>query len=534
METKIILIALAVFSISILLAYDNQEALAQLTFTVTSITYTGNTNYQSNCQYIDSSEVWCTSTSGVKIINPTSQTISQTLFSGITIQDIECSALYCYSWHNGDTSTANMTQWNIETHDINNSTTFTMGGGTAVGRQIEVVSAQGAENILVPSSQNSCTALGSTTLKGVCIFDGTEGFFNSSRFISSGDSGASAVVFNIKWSETLNTIAEPTLNNALVFFQDGAGIKTWRIINLNDADTTFTLTQTCVSGSIPSLGATATFQVFVYDETYYVPIDNGATGYYAQLPIRSTTCTSSVTYPTTWDGAVSLMTDGEFFYTASFDSVTSKSAMQVYNSTSSALATYNTTNTSAPALPVKNGWYHSTEGEIQILGNSRLIIFTVAEPSGGSEFCEQPENFNILRCVLERGDTTPLMGASEQIDESATNIICQIGLVACTQDADGNFTPVDDNIQTNGIGYIILVVALGILIGIFWVASRGDLGSIPTFLWFIATLAVVGTITAFDFIDPTFLVIAIIAIIALAVAKTKGLFGSSALFTGET
>jgi len=151
-----------------------------------------------------------------------------------------------------------------------------------------------------------------------------------------------------------------------------------------------------------------------------------------------------------------------------------------------------------------------------------------------SEFCQQPENFYILRCVLERGDTTPLMGASETIDESATNIICQIGLVQCVQNEDGSFTPVDDNIQTNGIGYIILVVALGILIGIFWVASRGDLGSIPTFLWFIATLAVIGTITAFEFIDPTFLVIAIIAIIALAVAKTKGLFGSSALFTGET
>jgi hypothetical protein len=151
-----------------------------------------------------------------------------------------------------------------------------------------------------------------------------------------------------------------------------------------------------------------------------------------------------------------------------------------------------------------------------------------------SEFCLQPENFNILRCVLERGDTTPLMGASETIDESATNIICQIGLVQCVQNADGSFTPVDDNIQTNGIGYIILVVALGILIGIFWVASRGDLGSIPTFLWFIASLAVIGTITAFEFIDPTFLIIAIIAIIALAVAKAKGLFGSSALFTGET
>lgn len=534
-KTNYLIIALVVFSITILLTYDNQEAIAQLTFTVTALTtYSGHTTNQDNCQYIDSSEVWCTSTSGIKIINPTSKTISNTLYSSIDINDIECGSTYCYSWHGGSTATANLTQWNLDTHDVNNSTTFSMTGGASVGRSIDLASAQGAENVLLPSSADSCGGAGATNLKGLCIFDGTEGFFNASRFISSSDTGASAILFGLKWSETLNTIAEPTLNNVLVLFQDGAGTKTMRIINLNDADLTFTNTQTCLSGSIPSLSSTAFIQMFMYDETYYTPIDNGATGYYAKLPIRSTTCATTIAYPTTWDVPTSLSTDGEFFYTSSYDGSTKKSAMQVYNSSTVALATYNITNTSGAGQQTSNGWFHSTEGELQIIRDSNLVVFTVAEPSGGSEFCEQPENFNLLRCVLERGDTTPLMGASEQIDESATNIICQIGLVECTQDEDGNFTPIDDNIQTNGIGYIILVVSLGIMIGIFWVASRGDLGSIPTFLWFIATLAVVGTITAFDFIDATFLLIAIIAIMALAVAKAKGIFGSSGLFAGET
>src|SRR6185503_3634657 len=124
MKTQIPLIALAVFSIAILLTYDSQEALAQLTFTVTNITYTGNTSNQSSCEYVDSAEVWCSSTSGIKIINPTSRSISSTLYSGITIQDIECSSTYCYSWHNGDTATANLTQWVVDTHDVQNSTTF--------------------------------------------------------------------------------------------------------------------------------------------------------------------------------------------------------------------------------------------------------------------------------------------------------------------------------------------------------------------------------------------------------------------------
>jgi hypothetical protein len=40
--------------------------------------------------------------------------------------------------------------------------------------------------------------------------------------------------------------------------------------------------------------------------------------------------------------------------------------------------------------------------------------------------------------------------------------------------------------------------------------------------------------TAFSWINPTILIIAIIAIIALATAKVKGVFGSSGLFAGET
>lgn len=165
--------------------------------------------------------------------------------------------------------------------------------------------------------------------------------------------------------------------------------------------------------------------------------------------------------------------------------------------------------------------------------NSIVIDDTVSEfvppLNPEEEFCEQPENFFLLRCVLARGDTTPLVGASQTVEESTNTIICQLNLIACT-----NFVPDNPDSKTNGIGYIILVVALGILIGIFWVASRGDLGSIPTFLWFIATLAVIGVITAFDFIDATVLIIAIIAVIALATAKAKGIFGSSGLFAGET
>jgi YVTN family beta-propeller protein len=146
-----------------------------------------------------------------------------------------------------------------------------------------------------------------------------------------------------------------------------------------------------------------------------------------------------------------------------------------------------------------------------------------------TEFCALPENFFLLRCVLAREDTTPLVGASELIGESSNTIVCQLGLIACT-----DFVPNDPDTKTNGVGYMVLFVGLGIMIGIFWVASRGDLGSIPTFLWFIATLSIVGIMVSFDLIDATILIIAIIAIVALATAKVKGVFGSSGLFAGDT
>jgi hypothetical protein len=520
MENKIILIALAVFSISILFAYDNQEALAQLTFTVTPLTtYSGHSNNQDNCQYLDSSEVWCATTSGVKIINPTSRSISTTLYTGIDINDIACGSTYCYSWHGGQTATGNLTQWVIDTHDIQNTTTFTMSGGAVIGQQIDLSSAQGAENILLPSSASSCGGAGAGNLKGLCIFNGDVGFFNSSRFISSSDTGATARLFNIKWSETLNTIAEPTLNNVLVFFQDGAGTKTWRIINLNDADITFANTQTCVSGSLAVLQESALFQVYVFDEKYYVPIDNGATGYYAELPIRSTTCLNNVAYATLWDVPTSLSTDGEFFYTSSYQGSTLKSAMQVYNSTTVNLATYNITGTTAERT--FNGWYHSTEAELQIIKGSNLVVFTVGTPGGDFDTsCANPANANLLRCVLSDGQD--LEGIGGVIGDGITELGCNVIFTDCT----------DPDPATNGIGLLIFIASIFVVVGMFYWAIGTESFHMPIFIWIIIIIALSAFFTIVGLIDPVFLVLSIIAIIALAVPKIIGVVRGGSTFGG--
>lgn len=161
------------------------------------------------------------------------------------------------------------------------------------------------------------------------------------------------------------------------------------------------------------------------------------------------------------------------------------------------------------------------------------ISDTTSAPSEdpNAEFCADPANANILTCRLD--DIPPITGASELLNQSSTNIICQIGLIECIQDENGNFTPVNGDIKTNGVGYILLVITFGVVISIMWLASGGRLNDIPTFIWFIITLSILGVFVGFDWLDITFLLVGIIAIIALAVARIKGLFGDTGLFKGE-
>lgn len=169
--------------------------------------------------------------------------------------------------------------------------------------------------------------------------------------------------------------------------------------------------------------------------------------------------------------------------------------------------------------------------------NNRMYYVLDSTPSGDnpdSEFCDLPENFNLLRCVLERnGSSGALTGTSTLLNQSSTNIMCQIGIFSCTQDENGNFTPENPDIKTNGVGYIFTVIAFAIMVGIFWVASRGDLTNIPTFVWFISTIGLLGALTAMEYLDPTFLIIGVVTIVAFAVAKAKGMFSGGQIFAGE-
>src|SRR6185503_2521557 len=96
----------------------------------------------------------------------------------------------------------------------------------------------------------------------------------------------------------------------------------------------------------------------------------------------------------------------------------------------------------------------------------------------------------------------------QSFGNSTNNLFVQLGLVEEGSD-----------IKTNGVGYGFLVVGLGLLTAILFLASGGDLHRIPTFVWFIGALGVVGMIVGFGFLDSVFFIVAILVVIALATGK---------------
>lgn len=140
-----------------------------------------------------------------------------------------------------------------------------------------------------------------------------------------------------------------------------------------------------------------------------------------------------------------------------------------------------------------------------------IEIATVGEVNPNDEFCAQPENANILTCRLanqngQLASFADLVGGT--FGNSTNNLFVQLGLV-----------PSGSDIKTNGVGYAFVVVGLGLMTAILYLASGGDLHRIPTFVWFLGSLSIVGGLAGFDFIDPVFFIIAILVVIALASGK---------------
>lgn len=125
----------------------------------------------------------------------------------------------------------------------------------------------------------------------------------------------------------------------------------------------------------------------------------------------------------------------------------------------------------------------------------------------GTAFCANPANANILQCRVV-GNTTSL-----NIAPGIQNLISSTGI----------FNLCSGVFKTNGMGYLVTLILVIIGVGLLWVASNKRGRDIPTFLWVIFAIGIFGFSTAIGCIDPTILIVTIIAIIALGVASTTEL-----------
>lgn len=145
-------------------------------------------------------------------------------------------------------------------------------------------------------------------------------------------------------------------------------------------------------------------------------------------------------------------------------------------------------------------------------------------PNGGSGGgtggvdCGNPANANLVICRLGGNGTITSAGDFLIGDPDSgigiVPIICSTGIVDCVENPD---------MKTNGAGLLITLVILAIAIGVFWVATRGDLTSIPVFIWMILVLCIFGFATLAGLIDLTILLLSVVVIVGLASAKIKGL-----------
>lgn len=149
--------------------------------------------------------------------------------------------------------------------------------------------------------------------------------------------------------------------------------------------------------------------------------------------------------------------------------------------------------------------------------------------SGGID-CNLPANFNILICRLGGDGTLGSAGAFVVGNISqGTGILglgCSVGIVDCTE---------DDNPQTNGLGLLIFIASIFVIVGMFY-RSLGAKATfqLPVFIWVVIIIALSAFFTITQLIDPIFLILSVIAVVALAVPKIMNKISPSGFGSGST
>lgn len=167
--------------------------------------------------------------------------------------------------------------------------------------------------------------------------------------------------------------------------------------------------------------------------------------------------------------------------------------------------------------------------------NSIVIDDTVSTfveptpPTTGID-CDLPENANILICRLGGDGTLGSAGAFVIGDVSegtgVLGIACSIGIVDCVS---------DPNPQTNGLGLLIFIASIFVIVGMFFRSIGGSATfQMPIFIWIMIIISLSAFFTITGLIDPIFLILSVIALIALGAPKVVGMIRGGGLGGGST
>jgi len=157
--------------------------------------------------------------------------------------------------------------------------------------------------------------------------------------------------------------------------------------------------------------------------------------------------------------------------------------------------------------------------------NSVVIDDTVSEfvptfdPDDPS--CDNPANANLLRCRLAGGQD--ITGIGGVVGDGFLDLGCNVIFADCSDDT---------NPATNGIGLLAFIASIFVIVGMFYFLMGRDAFQMHIFIWIVIIIALSAFFTISGLIDPVFLVLTIVAIIALAVPKLIGVVRGGSTFGG--
>ena len=153
-----------------------------------------------------------------------------------------------------------------------------------------------------------------------------------------------------------------------------------------------------------------------------------------------------------------------------------------------------------------------------IIDDSVSEIITEPDPDS----CDNPANANLLRCRL--GEDGGIGGIGDSVGDGVLLLGCNIIFVDCT----------DENPQTNGLGLLVFIASIFVVIGMFYYSIGKDAFHMPIFIYIVIIVALSAFFTITGIIDPIFLILSIVAIIALASPKIISVVRGSTFGGGST